>query len=358
MEVMFAHQFAGLNRTGAFRKPSPYKAQRRTSDEPAPAAEPGAEWQRDFAQLENNSADERRAGLARLVQALKETARTRLQHRDAANREDTEKGKDWRTATLGCTVNALPEVNQWARVVNMGTPLDAFCAQYDMPRATLSRLTRMHCGLSASELVDGFRLAGLKNALLDQLRHAARRLWGAPGSLAERLMVEGALARPRSLLNATMERSKFFGANEPNWESLRGTSEERTEQLVAELQQLRRSGDMATPQRCFDLTSLAVSLGFEAASSLRRACATVYGQPISAIERVLAAEIVDYYLCAEEKVLRDAASHAEESAIVCRARYLYSGDEDYRPEPPYVDRWSSAEFFRGGWLSAMQDAFG
>jgi hypothetical protein len=51
-------------------------------------------------------------------------------------------------------------------------------------RARLTMLTREYCGLTAQELVDGFKVRGLRKHLTVRLREAAERLWGLPGSFA------------------------------------------------------------------------------------------------------------------------------------------------------------------------------
>jgi len=252
-------------------------------------------------------------------------------------------------------------------------------------RARLTRLTKEYCGLSAGELVDGFKIRALRTELVTQLRAAAREMWGMPGEFAERLSVEGAFSNGASLLSADCERrSRFFKT--VDWKARREDAAGRVLELLSALKSRRAdpspyplpqgegmyNGDgdgqliveaspffeqtrMSAPP-C-DLEGLAVRLGFESERKLKRACVTVFGKSLGAIERTLAAEIVEYYLCIEEKVLRDLASRVDESAIVCRARYLYSGDDEYRPQAPFLDRYSAMEAFKVDWLKAMTEAF-
>ncbi|HYG75244.1 MAG TPA: hypothetical protein VEK08_09605 [Planctomycetota bacterium] len=340
---------------------------------------------------EHTDAAERHAAIARLIAKLKDCVTgTRLQHGGAESAEVTERGfggtESGRRGTpavpesggrgtpavhrVGCTTDWMPELSEWARVAGGATSLEAFCADQGISRARLNRMTLEFCNMPASELADGFRLPPLKNVLLAQLKRAAQALWGLPGSLAEQLMVEGAIARPRSLLHAGVETSRYFNAQRQDWETLRGGVIDRTEELIGSLKRLRGAnpspyplpqGEGNTTARQGDTTALeaiAIRLGFASAARLKKACVNVLGRSLSEIERTLAREIVEYYLCAEEKVLRDAASREIETAIVCRARYLYSGDDTYRPEPPFLDRWSAAETFKPEWLAQMREQFG
>ena len=71
----------------------------------------------------------------------------------------------------------------------------------------------------------------------------------------------------------------------------------------------------------------------------------------------LAREILEFYLCAEQKALRDLASREPENAMVMRARTMY-WDSEAAPKEPFMDRWSAAEFGRRDWLFKMTEAFG
>ena len=106
----------------------------------------------------------------------------------------------------------------------------------------------------------------------------------------------------------------------------------------------------------FDLEGWAVRAGFANGARLKRACVNVLGRSLRMIERALAAEVVRYYLCAEDKVLRQVACGAE-SARVARARWAYDQSED-APTEPFLDEWSKAEELAGEWLTAMREGFG
>jgi len=355
-------------------------------------------------------AAERRAGIGRLVKQIEKNVSPhflpqRTQRTAEGRKTGTENGGDRQRGifsaggvrpqqtrmaapplrgAIGCTTDWMPEIAAWARVMNGGVSIEGMCEQLGISRARLTRLTKEYCGLSAGELVDGFRLRGLKAELLGPLRSASREIWGAPGNFAEQLSVEGAFSKGASLLSADCEkRSRFFKT--VDWKAVREDAAGRVLELLAVLRGRRADSSpypllqgegmhngegqrmeegspffeptgMCAPP-C-DLETLAMRLGFGSAVKLKRACVTVFGKSLASIERTLAAEIVEYYLCIEEKVLRDLASRAGESGLVCRARYLYSGDDEYRPEVPFLDRYSAMEAFRADWLDRMGGEFG
>ncbi|MCY3018785.1 MAG: hypothetical protein NTW87_07125 [Planctomycetota bacterium] len=106
----------------------------------------------------------------------------------------------------------------------------------------------------------------------------------------------------------------------------------------------------------FDLEGWAVRAGFASGGRLKRACVNVLGRSLRALERALAAEVVRYYLCAEDKVLRQVACGSD-SARVARARWAYNESED-PPTEPFLDEWSKAEELARDWLEKMRAAFG
>jgi len=78
----------------------------------------------------------------------------------------------------------------------------------------------------------------------------------------------------------------------------------------------------------------------------------VFGKTLRQTLMQTAREIVEFYLCAEDKVLRDLACKDEELAGVLRARWLYHKCDDV-PEEPFLDRWSAAKCLRTMWLLAF-----
>ncbi|HYG76153.1 MAG TPA: hypothetical protein VEK08_14205, partial [Planctomycetota bacterium] len=83
----------------------------------------------------------------------------------------------------------------------------------------------------------------------------------------------------------------------------------------------------------------------------------VFGKTLRQTLTGAAREIVEFYLCAEDKVLRDLARKDEELPGVLRARWLYHKSDEV-PEPPFLDRWSCMKKFRTQWLIAMATGFG
>ena len=102
----------------------------------------------------------------------------------------------------------------------------------------------------------------------------------------------------------------------------------------------------------------AARVGFANAARLKRACLNVVGRSLRAIERAFAEEVVRYYICAEDKVLREMACRDEENnPRVIRARWVYAKTED-APREPFLDEWSKAEELASEWLAEMRSAFG
>ncbi|HYG77584.1 MAG TPA: hypothetical protein VEK08_21440 [Planctomycetota bacterium] len=358
MAFAFAHQKPGLNRCGAFAKPSRYKSA--PKEHPASRHEKENEiWRRVcgiFAGVEI-SREEKKAGVMRLVRGIR-----RFLEREFVRGANAGSGgwmslRDPHSGAMGATLpngairqkltltdDATPAFEQWARVQHGGVTVEAVCARFNIPHFTLDTLLKETFSISAAQLVNGFLLRGLKNELRAELRRAARSIWGTPGSLAQRLVVEGALTRRKSVLSGKEDRLRVFRA-EPSWETIRGDELSRAAELLAELRRSRELGETAA------------RLGLGSAAKLKEACLTVFGKTLRTLEEEFAREVAAYYLCAEEKVLRDMAAQDGETALTCRARYLYSGDEQYRPEAPFLDRWSAMEL-RAGWLEAMAAAFG
>jgi hypothetical protein len=100
----------------------------------------------------------------------------------------------------------------------------------------------------------------------------------------------------------------------------------------------------------------AVEAGFASGARLKKAVLNVMGRTLKSLERMLAAEVVRYFICAEEKVLRDIACRAE-CGTVARARWLYHKSED-APTEPFLDEWSKAEELTPEWLAWMKAALG
>ena len=120
----------------------------------------------------------------------------------------------------------------------------------------------------------------------------------------------------------------------------------------------RRIGELAAKLReNFDLETWAVGLGFASGARLKRACLNVLGKSLRAIERALAEEVVRYYICAEDKVLRKIACMETETPNVIRARWVY-GKSDEAPKEPFLDEWLKAEELAKEWLEKMKAAFG
>jgi len=315
------------------------------------------------------TAKERRKGLKRLVDRIRAFA--------TEDTENTEKGKGlgFRVQGLGnddplCRSSGderhLPltkgektetelslmtpfgrAAEEWAGPRNEGRSVESMCAELEISRARLTMLTKEYCGVTAQELADGFKIGRVKRALIERLREAAESLWGLPGTWAAWKM-DGFRASGFGFRgNGTTKRSKYFRMRPEDY-----AAEERCDERARRIEEL-----VSALRRGSDLEDWAARAGFGSGARLKRACLNVLGRSLRAIERGLAAEVVRYYICAEDKVLREVASREAETPNVIRARWIY-GKSDDPPSEPFLDEWSKAEALARDWLDRMREAFG
>ncbi|MCY3018210.1 MAG: hypothetical protein NTW87_04155, partial [Planctomycetota bacterium] len=127
---------------------------------------------------------ERRGGLRRLVKRIKAFA--------TEGTKNTEKGQGsgFRVQGIGNDEGTrLSLIREWGGEVeawagSAGNSIERLCVELEISRARLTMLTKEYCGLSAQELVDGFKVRQLRRLVGLRLREAAQALWGAPGSYA------------------------------------------------------------------------------------------------------------------------------------------------------------------------------
>jgi len=267
---------------------------------------------------------------------LNESAPDIAEEDDRAARKAVGLGADWEF-----------DADEWARVRATGVSLEALCERLGMSRGRLSRLCREYCNLSAQEVIDGYKLRGLKKILTARLKEAAFALWGKPGYFAA-FKTEGFLdceGRRVECSDGKVPKefyTEFCGSNS---ERMWAERVRRIRELVARI------------ARGFDWESFAARMGYLSAWRLKRACLTVFGRRIESIERIFAAEVVDYYLCAEDRELRHLALREPTNEAVYRAREMYHGAEE-APRAPFLDRWSAAEQLNGKWVMRMGVEFG
>lgn len=194
------------------------------------------------------------------------------------------------------------------------------CVELNISRAKLSELTREYRGISATELIDGFRVRPVRRAIAELLKGYARELWMAPGLYAgvlvmdERLKVYGG-GKSEFFVDPTEEFRRL-----EHWESLR----DRRAELIAAF-------DVGWKRAEMSRDGFAVGLGFRSFSELNRACLNVYGKTVRQLADFMTSEIVEFYLAKEQEQLRELAVCACDSGRKARARYLYCGDTK-RPE--------------------------
>jgi hypothetical protein len=269
----------------------------------------------------------------------------------------------------------------WAGVQAEGRSFEAICFELGITRAGLTVLLKEHCGLSAGEFIDGLRFRSVKEALVCRLRDAAETLWGYPGNYVARKL-EGPNERrtggqaSSGTWRRGVKNSAYFLSRPQDFFS-ESRFEERARR-VAELCDMLSSrrgrtasqrqagrGTLGTGGRAtsgtfggavFDVESFAISAGFSSGARLKRACLNVLGKTLRQLEEILAAEVLQFYLCAEDRELREIASRENETALIFRARELYHRSEE-RPMEPFLDEWSKFEMLKPEWLSRMRFAF-
>jgi hypothetical protein len=368
---MFNHlqnsfQHAGLNRCGEYMKTAREKGPRTDGTNDGVNGrrdeKPNEPWRRIRGIFPNVSLsnDERAAGLERLAEWIKERA---------FSPEWTEAGGTPAPHNVSFADEWDFATKDWACA--KGTPIELLCMQLGLSRAALTVLMKEHCGLSVGEFIDGLKIKSLKDALVLRMREAAEQLWGFPGSYVwTKLNAEGQggascslrSSSPRSALGGppsqrSEKRSRYFRARPEDFYN-ESRSEERVRRTAELCDRLR--GRTASQRQAghgthstFDLESWAMSAGFASVARLKRACLNVFGKSLSEIESLLAAEVLQFYLCAEDKELRDIASRENEIQIVFRARELYHKSE-HAPKPPFLDEWSKFEELKPEWLSRMR----
>jgi hypothetical protein len=337
-------------------------------------------------------------------------------------REDEQRKRDARiTLTNAWDI----EPAEWVRAEVCGTQLEELCQRLEISSARLTSLTRECCGMTALEVIDGFKVERVRLGLIAKLREAARELWGVPGYMAyEKLGPHGRTATERvqgsgvgvqgcgaeTESQKLEERSENYGAaegecraapspltplpparrpaplgegnrsgerdardtnegrgengtqsgrialqtNRPQYFRARN-AEWRTEDEIEERER-RTKALLAKLRAEFSAEVFALELGFANSGRMNRACVNVLGKTFRQIERALVDEVVRYYICAEDKLLREIASR-EDSILAFCARELYCGTEE-KPEAPFLDNWSLQERFARDWLMRMSSAFG
>jgi methylphosphotriester-DNA--protein-cysteine methyltransferase len=233
-----------------------------------------------------------------------------------------------------------------------GFSVEAICAQLGITRWKLTQLIKEYCNLTANEYIDGLKLRNLKSFLLGRIREAARDLWGRPGYFAahkvegfincqQQVPMDGLTIRTGGHAH---KQSKFFLI--------------KREDLLREPQWAERARRVANlidrMWEGFDLESWAISAGYSTARRLKRAVLTVTGMTLQQLEEKLAGEVIDYYMCAEDRDLRNLTLRKDENAAVFRAREFYHGSED-PPTEPFCDAWANAD---PEWLAKMAGEFG
>lgn len=230
------------------------------------------------------------------------------------------------------------EVHGWEKVRAAGVSVERVCVRLGVSRARLTALLKEACGLSAGAFVDGLRLRKLRGEIIRQMRAAARALWAEPGAFAN-VLAGGSLR---------FEGEEGGGDLRAWWKD----KERRVGELLGRLDALRGADEEMA------LAGVAARLGFGSVGALKQTCVTVFGRTLRALERRIAREVVEFYLCAEERTMRELARMKEESGMRSRARWLYHGNDEVGPVAPFCDLWSMYQELKRGWLEKMWGEFG
>ena len=357
-----SHQHVGLNRVGVFLQTARTKGPGNPTPSPSPFHREG----RTAAQKLN----EPWRRVSNLVGKNAETRDHKLRKRGAkllfawigkrvCAERDVIFGRRLKAAELTEEWASL-DADSWKRVELGGRSVDSFCAQLGISRARLTGLFNETLGLSAIDVVDGFKIRGLRKLLIGQLREAALSLWDAPGEFAKRRCMGGEREEEEEALRAPFfaggppaphkKRRRYFRTRAGEFLGLEDGADERlrVSELLGKLDALREEND-------FRIAAFALRLGFDSSAAFRKACLNVTGRTLEQLERVLAHEIVAYYLAAEDRELREIAGRDDEFGF--RAREIYGCGEE-SPCAPFLDRWSACETAKPAWVAKMREEFG
>ncbi|HYG77435.1 MAG TPA: hypothetical protein VEK08_20680, partial [Planctomycetota bacterium] len=243
---------------------------------------------------------------------------------------------------------------------NGAVSLARLCEKLGLSAAKLTQLTQEIQNVSGGELLDGLKLRRLRGVLLEQFKAAAFSIWGSPGALSQ----QRCFVLPHDRAQNARATKGRRDAGDPSRRDAGGPSgldcwAEQEETPAAELarrtQELLDAWDQR--QRGGSDTPLFLRMNFASRAKFDRACVIVFGKTLRQTLTKAAREVVEFYLCAEDKVLRDLACKDEELPGVLRARWLYHRCDE-APEEPFLDRWSCMKKFRTQWLIAMAKGFG
>jgi hypothetical protein len=368
-----SYQKVGINRCGKFVEPCRTKGPKNLTPSPSPFHGEGRTatqklnepWRRisDLvgANAETRDPKIRRRCARKLVSWIQRKWEAEYSKtRGEAKKIQLTQGWDW-------------DVGKWRCVDRGGLSLEGICFRLGMQTRALDSLLRETMKISGQELLDGFCVRGLRGCLIGQLRLAAQKLWDSPGEFAKKRCMrphpptpspfhgEGENGDPpwsplikggktAAALRAP-KRSRYFRTQAWEFLGLQDGEEEfiRVRELLGKLDEVRGEND-------FSLEAFAVSLGFGSVKSFRRACLNVMGRTLEQLERVLAKEVVDYYLAAEDRVMREICLREDQFGM--RALEIYCGDAEKVPDEPFCDRWSTWEQCNPEWVAAMREQFG
>jgi len=191
------------------------------------------------------------------------------------------------------------------------------CVELNISRHKLSELVRECRGISATELVDGFRVRAVRRAIAELLKGYARELWMAPGLYAGVLVMDGRLnVYGGGKSDYFVDPAEEFRRRD-HWEALR----DRRAELIGAF-------DLGWKRAEISRGGFASGLGFRSFEELNRACLNVFGVTVRQMAFAMTEEIVEFYLAKEQEQLRELAVCACDSVGKARARYLYCGSTE------------------------------
>src|SRR5205814_623821 len=130
---------------------------------------------------------QRRRGVRRLIRQIERTVALGLEKQGTIS-----------APKCGMRSNWGGDLDGWSRVQCAGRSVESICVEFGIARGQLNALTREYSAMSAADVIDGYKLGGLKKILIAQLRQAAFGLWGVAGDFAQRRCMVGGVGGPDS----------------------------------------------------------------------------------------------------------------------------------------------------------------
>jgi len=209
-------------------------------------------------------------------------------------------------------------------------PVRAVSVRLEISQSMLSYLSKMHSGMSATEMADRLRAKKLKPLFWGMMHKFTMQLWGGAQNFCNTTEeLERQLELQRQARGRGEKVPKFELPNEV----------ELVEAFWKKWKAFKRSEK-------FNKEVWAHECGFASYGRMRRACMLEYGFTPEMLERQIAEEIAEFYAAAA--TLNDRKRRMNDASI----------KEQDKPREPYIDAWSAMEQGRPEWVRKMGKLFG